>query len=272
MELSKRGRDWTNTRHGHVTVIKCVGQNHRAHYEWLCVCDCGQTCTKVSGMLQRGVEYCSNRCALRKTNLKHGASYTRAYRAWVSAKSRCYLPTHKNYSTYGGRGISMHEGWVNDFSAFHAYIGEPPTNTHTLDRIDSNGHYEPGNVRWATQHEQNRNKRNTIWLEIDGERVTLIDAAAAAGVSYDAARSRYLSGKRGREVLTPAYKDWAGVRQGMLTVLREVGRDTHGSRLWACKCECGTEVNKSSNALVNGVKSCSAACGVSAANRARTRL
>lgn len=271
MELSKRGKDWTGVRRGHVVVVKCVGKNQHHTYEWECLCDCGNTCTKTSAVLQRGVEFCSNRCALRKTNVTHGASSTRAYRAWVSAKSRCYLTTHKNYAEYGGRGIRMHEEWVNDFPAFHAHIGDPPTEKHTLDRIDFDGNYEPGNVRWATQHEQNRNRRNTLWVEIDGEKIPLIDAAERAGVNYAAARERYLSGKRGREVLTPAYKDWSGVMQGMLTVIREDGRDAHGSKLWLCKCECGKETHKSSNALVNGIKSCSTACGVSASNRARAK-
>ncbi len=201
MELSKRGRDWTNTRHGHVTVIKCIGQNHRAHYEWLCICDCGQTCTKVSGMLKRGVEYCSNRCALRKTNLKHGMSYSQEYRAWVSAKSRCYLPTHKNYATYGGRGITMFDGWKEDFSAFFAYVGPAPSPKHTLDRIDPDGDYVPGNVRWATQQEQNNNRRDTIMVHVHGEDISLADLARKHGLIYGSLFSRYARGLRGEELL-----------------------------------------------------------------------
>jgi hypothetical protein len=201
MELSKRGRDWANTRHGRVTVIKCVGQNKHGQYEWECKCDCGETCTKVSGMLQRGVEFCSNRCVLRKTNLRHGMSYSQEYRAWMSAKSRCYLPTHKNYATYGGRGIKMCDEWRDDFPAFYAHVGAAPSTKHTLDRISSNGDYAPGNVRWATQQEQNNNRRDTIMVHVGGEDISLADLARKHGVVYGSLFSRYSRGIRGDELL-----------------------------------------------------------------------
>ena len=269
MELSKRGRDWTGTRHGRLTVIKCIGQNKHSQYEWECKCDCGTVCIKTSGILQRGAEFCSNRCVLKKGNLKHGGSYTRAYRSWVAAKSRCYLKTHKNYAEYGGRGVRMHDAWIDDFPAFLAYIGDPPTDKHTLDRIDPDGNYAPGNVRWATQNEQNRNRRNTVYVEIDGEKVALIDLAEREGVPYGAAYARYLSGKRGADVIKPAFKDWVGVTQGKLTVLKEDGRDAHGNKMWLCQCECGNTTHKSTNNLRGGVKSCSPACGVADSNRRR---
>ena len=88
MELSKRGKDWTGVKVGHVTVLRCNGQDKRFVYTWECVCDCGQVCTKTSAVLKRGVEYCGHACPIKgEKNIKHGQSYTREYRAWVSMKA-----------------------------------------------------------------------------------------------------------------------------------------------------------------------------------------
>ena len=201
MELSARGKDWAGIRRGHVVVVKCVGQNKHHTYEWECICDCGKVCNKSAGVLQRGVDYCSNNCALRKTNLTHGQSYTREYRAWVSAKSRCYTPSHKNYATYGGRNIKMCAEWKDDFPAFFAHVGAAPTDKHTLDRIDSNGDYEPGNVRWATQQEQNNNRRDTLMVHVKGEDISLADLARKYGLVYGSVFSRYSRGLRGEDLV-----------------------------------------------------------------------
>jgi hypothetical protein len=83
----------------------------------------------------------------------------REYWAWQNAKARCFNPKMKSYKNYGERGITMAPEWVNDFPAFLAHIGPRPGLGYTLDRIDNERGYEPGNVRWATHSEQNRNKR-----------------------------------------------------------------------------------------------------------------
>lgn len=201
MKLSARGKDWAGAKRGHVTVVRCIGKDKHHTYSWECRCDCGKVCVKSSNVLQRGVEYCSNACQLRKTNLKHGASYTREYRAWVSAKSRCFTPSHKNYPTYGARGIKMCEEWVNDFQAFFDHVGPAPTDKHTLDRIDCDGNYEPGNVRWATQQEQNNNRRDTILVDVMGETIALADMARKYGLNYGSVFARYSRGLRGNDLL-----------------------------------------------------------------------
>ena len=80
------------------------------------------------------------------------------HRSWRNAKRRCFDPNHRQYKDWGGRGITMCAEWVHDFAAFYAHIGPRPDG-HTLDRIDVNGNYEPGNVRWADQSTQSKNKR-----------------------------------------------------------------------------------------------------------------
>lgn len=89
---------------------------------------------------------------------KHGMDGTPTHRAWVSMLQRCMNPRNKNYPNYGGRGITVCAQW-KDFRAFLGDMGERPSPELSLDRIDNDGNYEPGNCRWATRSEQQRNKR-----------------------------------------------------------------------------------------------------------------
>ena len=89
----------------------------------------------------------------------HGYSRTKIYRIWTSMKSRCYCKTDTNYHHYGERGITVCERWRDDFLAFLDDMGEPPSPSHSLDRIDNEGNYELNNCRWATKSEQVANRR-----------------------------------------------------------------------------------------------------------------
>lgn len=117
-------------------------------------------------------------------------SRTPEYRAWRCMLGRCYNPTVKSWPQYGGRGIGVCEAWRASFQAFLADMGPKPTPQHTLDRINGDGQYEPGNVRWATQTEQARNR--SISLTIDG--VPLVEACRAAGIPYKTAFKRLRDG------------------------------------------------------------------------------
>ena len=99
-------------------------------------------------------------------NTKHGHTSPRRtktpeYEAWCQMKRRCLGKTYIQYHDYGGRGISVHEPWLTDFLSFLECVGPKPQpyRLYSLDRIDNNGNYEPGNVRWATKEEQCNNKR-----------------------------------------------------------------------------------------------------------------
>lgn len=84
---------------------------------------------------------------------------TPEWSAWSSIKTRCYNKNSNTYHKYGGRGIKMCDEWLNSFQAFHDYVGDKPSLAHSIDRIDNNGNYEPGNVRWATGSQQILNQR-----------------------------------------------------------------------------------------------------------------
>lgn len=106
------------------------------------------------------------------------------YRAWAAMKSRCSNPKEKCSAYYLGRGITVCEEWKASFSAFLEHIGPRPSAKHSLDRIDNDGHYEPGNVRWVTQREQLLNRRGTRMVEVGGQSMALSDYARVSGIRY----------------------------------------------------------------------------------------
>jgi hypothetical protein len=122
-------------------------------------------------------------------NFKHGMYGTATYQAWASMKQRCTNPKASNFGRYGGRGIKVCDRWRDSFEAFLADMGKAPPGL-TLERVDVNGHYEPGNCKWATMAEQMGNQRKTIAVEIDGERVSLREACRRRGLNYRTVQSR----------------------------------------------------------------------------------
>jgi hypothetical protein len=109
------------------------------------------------------------------------------YRTWCGMKARCADQTNHRY---GGRGIRVCERWASSFEAFLADMGSKPSDTHTIDRIDNNGNYEPGNCRWATRSEQTRNREGSVQVTIRGETMPLAEAAKRYGLSYSVAANR----------------------------------------------------------------------------------
>lgn len=131
------------------------------HARWMCHCDCGNETSVLSHVLKNGDQkscgcYSVERAHYR--NRTHGLYGTLMYNRWNGMMDRCYCPTNPGFKYYGGRGIKVCERWHNPAN-FYADMGDPPFEGATLDRINNDGDYEPGNVRWATLSQQNQNRR-----------------------------------------------------------------------------------------------------------------
>lgn len=113
-----------------------------------------------------------------------GSNFTPEYRAWKAMIERCENPNSKPYPDYGGRGIRVHSTFRTSFLAFLAEIGHRPSKEHSLDRIDNSKGYEPGNVRWATRREQNRNNRRTRFVTYRGRTMSIAGWAEEFRVPY----------------------------------------------------------------------------------------
>ncbi len=100
-------------------------------------------------------------------------SKTKIYKTWDAMRSRCYNPCNASYSRYGARGIEVCEAWRNSFEAFSVDMGDPAIPSLSIERIDNNGNYEPGNCIWATAKKQARNRSNTRIVECFGEKKCL---------------------------------------------------------------------------------------------------
>ncbi len=123
------------------------------------------------------------------------------YAAWSSMKGRCLCPTDQKFPIYGARGIRVCERWASSFSSFVDDMGQRPDGT-TLERIDTNGHYEPGNCRWATQVEQQNNRRNNRRIEHGGESLTLAEWARRTGINQSTIWLRLRAGWTPERALT----------------------------------------------------------------------
>ncbi len=166
-----------------------------------CSCSSGTRKTKLLSELKAGRSKscgCLQREAaatIGRQQAEHGGSGSPEHRVWLAMRRRCYLKTSKDYPRYGGRGIEVWPAWRDDFGAFACDIGKRPTPRHTLERLDNDGNYEPGNVAWVLPKDQARNRSSTVWVFYEGGKVSLAEAAEREGVPYKKAWSLHKAGK-----------------------------------------------------------------------------
>jgi hypothetical protein len=149
------------------------------------------------------------------------------YTAWLSMKSRCYNPKNASYKLYGGRGVTVCDEWRGSFRAFLEHLGPRPDGM-SLDRIDSNGNYEPGNVRWADWRTQSRNKKNNHMITYDGRTMCVTDWAKESPVSQSCISSRIFAGWTPEEAITTPNQNEKGLKMRRLKDGKLTRRPTEG--------------------------------------------
>lgn len=133
---------------------------------------------------------------MRELKTVHGGKGTAEYRIWKHMRARCSNPHDKRFNDYGGRGIKVCARW-DDFELFRKDMGPRPSPAYSIERLDVNGDYEPGNCVWATMKEQARNKRSTSYIIIDGEKRKLMDVAEELGMKPGTLHKRAQRGTGG---------------------------------------------------------------------------
>ena len=138
---------------------------------------------------------------------KHGLTHSKVRNVWRHMLRRCYQPNHKSYRWYGARGVMVCERW-KDLENFVADMGHPEEGM-TLDRIDSNGNYEPKNCRWIPLAEQARNRTNNRYLEFRGQRKLISEWAREFGIKHSTLTQRLSAGLSVDSALTKPIGRWA---------------------------------------------------------------
>lgn len=199
--MQRARKDRTGERHGRLVILSYadgIGRGDR----WVCRCDCGTVRDFIYGNLQHGR---STSCGCWKAEWLRrdrgtDAAYAEVRRIWSGIKQRCFNEKQVAFKYYGGRGIGMFPGWVDDFDAFYRYMGPRPSPDHSIDRLDPNRGYEPGNCRWATPLEQGDNRRNNRDLTVDGQTFHVAEWARRIGLSRQAVDQRLRRGETPEQI------------------------------------------------------------------------
>lgn len=212
----KRFKDLTGNKFNRLTVTGLAGKRPNIegthYYLWNCICECGRPAIATTNRLKSGQsKSCgcldSEVSSLRmiKFNTTHGMCRSPGYSTWARMIARCYNQKHPAFENYGARGISVCDRWKM-VENFLLDMWPRPSSKHSLDRINNNGNYEPSNCRWATDKEQQRNKRNNCLLTFNGETLCCATWAERLNIRPGVIVNRLRSGWSEERALTTPLK------------------------------------------------------------------
>jgi len=210
--LAKNAIDITGQRFGRLVALGPIRRQGRAII-WLCQCDCGKGHEVMLANLRAGGTLscgCWRRDRISAENTIHNMRNEPVYKVWTGVKDRCTNSKGSHYSGYGARGITICDEWRDSFEAFYGCVSKLPNfgePAYSLDRIDNDGNYEPGNVRWATPVSQARNRHTNRVFEFDGVSRTLAGWAEVVGIPRDTLRKRLEMGWSVRDALLTKLHD-----------------------------------------------------------------
>jgi hypothetical protein len=141
---------------GLLTVVEAAPTVYNYMKRWNCLCACGKQSVVAQASLRSGN---TKSCGCQSGMPTHGDTNSTEYKAWDSMHQRCNNKTRRDYANYGGRGITICARWQK-YENFLADMGRKPSPELSLDRVNNDGNYEPGNCRWATRWQQNNNSRH----------------------------------------------------------------------------------------------------------------
>lgn len=206
-----RREDWIGKRFGRLTILDVLkGTAPEFHKIAVVKCECGVEKTCCLRDAERGAVQscgCQGRENRRKSVMTHGMAMpgriAPEYRSWCAMFTRCTNPRHKDWMSYGGKGIKVCNRW-RSFELFLADMGKRPSHKHSLDRIDYDGDYEPSNCRWATPEEQANNKSNNRMITVQGTTMSLAMWSRKTGLTRHAIESRIRYGwDEEKAIMTP---------------------------------------------------------------------
>lgn len=204
-------------KYGRLTILKEIEPvilPYGTYRQFLCKCDCGNETTTTLNLLRQGKKK-SCGCLFKERNPKilkpksritYKMENTRLYHIWCGMKQRCYNKNKKGYKNYGGRNIQICDEWLK-FENFYSWaISNGYEDNLTIDRIDSNGNYEPSNCRWASWKQQENNKRTNRYITVKGETKTLSEWSRVTGLGKETIRWRLENGWGIDKIFQPSTK------------------------------------------------------------------
>lgn len=191
-------KNLTGKPFGRLRVVERAENSKTGETRWKCICSCENKteCIVRATDLQRGrVQSCG---CIRKEKLKnnpngtkHGQKGTRLYTIWCDMKARCYYSKDRNFKNYGGRGITVCDEWKNNFQAFYDWsINNGYQDTLSINRINTDGNYEPSNCNWVTREEQDNNTRRNHFVTYSGKTKTIAQWAKEYNIKYATLHNR----------------------------------------------------------------------------------